>query len=201
MCVLRELGYQSVGYITLARSLCFCVFRSRLLPVKSALFSKIPRVLLAFIVSVWMAGGCLFGCSNMQAMGAETVESSDIVVEDESCEPAAAHSCCTKPKQAKQPANQPVSNAAPITTRKEALPTAPSGTLTTAPRGMADCPLMVNTTAVTSKSSGNMPEPGRTPVALLPRIESQLEQAPVTIATSYQPNRGPTHLRCCVFLI
>ena len=157
-------------------------------PVKSILFIKFPRVLLAFTVSVWMAGGCLFGCSNMQAMGAEPDDSSTTVVEGDSCEPSAAHSCCTKPKSAKPP----VKKAA---TRNEAPATAPS------PRGMAACPLMVNTTAVTSKSSGNMPEPGRTPVAPLPRSESQTEQAEVTSTSSYRPNRGPTHLRCCVFRI
>lgn len=201
MCMLRGLGYQSDGYITLARSLYFCVFRSRLLLVKTALFIKFPRVLLALTVSVWMAGGCLFGCSNMQAMGAETVASRDTVVEGDSCEPAAAHSCCSKPRQAKEP----VRTTTTATTRKQALANVPDGVpgamLTTTPRGMADCPLMVNTTAATAKSSGNMPEPGRTPVALLPRIESHIEQVPLTIASSYQPNRGPTHLRCCVFLI
>ena len=195
---LRRLGYQPIGYITLARSLYFCVFRSRLLPMRSALVSKIPRILLAFIVSVWMAGGCLFGCSSMQAMGAEPIDPNTTVVEGDSCEPAAAHSCCTKPKEAKQP----VRRAAPVTTRKESLATTPGEkTLTPTPRGMAECPLMVSRTAITAKSSGNVPEPGRTPVALLPRIESQIEQAPVLSTSSYRPNRGPTHLRCCVFLI
>jgi hypothetical protein len=160
--------------------------------VKSVLFIKFPRVLLAVIVSIWMAGGCLFGC-NMQAMGAETVglpeiDSRATVVEGDTCEPPAAHSCCTKPKQAAQP-------------QQSAQPSVPGETLTTAPRGMADCPLMVNTTAVTSRSSGNVPEPARTPVALSPKIESQVEQVPLPITSSFRPNRGPTHLRCCVFLI
>ena len=164
--------------------------------MKLALFIKFPRVLLAFIVSVWMAGGCLFGCSNMQALAAETVESEDIVVEGDSCEPAAAHSCCTKPKSTRQP----VRTVTTDTTAKDS-PATPSRTLSTAPRGMADCPLLVNRNAVTAKSSGNIPEPGSTPVTFLPRIESQIEQAPLTIASSYRPNRGPTHLRCCVFRI
>lgn len=164
--------------------------------MRSALFIKFPRVLLAFTVSLWLAGGCLFGCSNMQVLAAETVES-NAVVEGDSCEPAAAHSCCTKPKQTKQT----VRTTAPVTIRKEAQPTVPSGTFNSTPTGMADCPLMVNRTAVTAKSSGNVPEPARTPVALLPGIQSQIEQAPITVASSYRPNRGPTHLRCCVFLI
>jgi hypothetical protein len=165
--------------------------------MRSALFSKVPRVLLAFIVSVWMAGGCLFGCSNMQVLAAETVDPSTTIVEGDSCEPAAAHSCCTKPEARKQR----VRTKTPVTTQKEAPVTTQSGSLTTAPRGMSDCPLMINGTAVTAKSSGNVPEPGRTPVALLPRIENQIAQAPVISTFSYQPNRGPTHLRCCVFLI
>ena len=45
------------------------------------------------------------------------------------------------------------------------------------------------------------PDPDRTPVALLPTIESLNEQPPVTIASSHVPNRGPTYLHCCVFLI
>ena len=170
--------------------------------MKSVLFIKIPRVLLAFIVSVWMAGGCLFGCSNMQAMGAETVESVDTVVEGDTCEPAGGHSCCTKPKQTAQPkqsAKPPVQTT--TTKTNEAFPAVPGQSLTSGPRGTGDCPLMVNTTAVTSKSSGNVPEPARTPVILLPKIETQTEQVPVTIASSFRPNRGPTHLRCCVFLI
>ena len=195
MCILRQSGYQSVGYIRLARSLYFCVFRSRLLPMKSALFIKIPRVLLAFTVSVWMAGGCLFGCSNMQAMGAEPVESNATVVDGESCEPAGGHSCCTKPK------TKASGRVKIVSARKDAPAANQGATLKSAPRGMKDCPLMANTTAATSKNSGNLPEPGRTAVAVLPRIHSQIEQAQVVTTSSYRPNRGPTHLRCCVFLI
>jgi hypothetical protein len=46
-----------------------------------------------------------------------------------------------------------------------------------------------------------VPEPALTPVALLPKIESQVEQVLLPITSSFRPNRGPTHLRCCVFLI
>lgn len=66
---------------------------------------------------------------------------------------------------------------------------------------MTDCPLMTNGTAVTVKSSGNLPEPGCASVAVLPDIKSTSEQILFTPDRSYLPNRGPTHLRCCVFLI
>ena len=43
-----------------------------------------------------------------------------------------------------------------------------------APRGMMkDCPLGVNATAATSKSSTYLPEPARGPVAALPAFEKQ----------------------------
>ena len=74
--------------------------------------------------------------------------------------------------------------------------------ITPAPRGMMkDCPLVVNGTAATSKSSGQVSDPGRVPVATLPVIETNIDQAKVSLVKSFLPNRGPTHLRCCVFLI
>ena len=66
---------------------------------------------------------------------------------------------------------------------------------------MKDCPLMTAATAVTVKSSGNLPEPGRVHVAVLASVKSTSEQIQFTPDRSYLPNRGPTHLRCCVFLI
>ena len=162
-----------------------------------ALFIKLTRLLLAVSVSVWMAGGCLFGCGNMNAMAAEATPSSASVAGDENCHAAQAHSCCTRPGAQKQKAK------AKTSLRLTKVPRAilPGGTLTAPPHGMADCPLLANNTAATSKSSGSQPDPGRTPVAVLPSIESLNEQPRVTIASSYVPNRGPTHLRCCVFLI
>ena len=124
---------------------------------------------------MWMAGGCLFGCSGT-AMGAESVHEVQTVVAVESCHSkhSASHS--------KQPLGVP--SFAP------------------APRGMMkDCPLVMNVTAVTSKNNGNVPDPGRVPVSALPIIESKTEQSNILHVVAYLPNRGPTHLRCCVFLI
>jgi hypothetical protein len=166
-----------------------------------ALFIKITRLLLALSVSVWMAGGCLFGCSNMNAMAAEVTPSSANAAGDEDCRAAQAHSCCTRPGAPKQKNAQKAKAKTTLRLTKEALAVFPSGTLTAPPHGMQDCPLLANNTAAISKSSGSQPDPGRTPVAVLPSIESLNEQPSVTIASSYVPNRGPTHLRCCVFLI
>ncbi len=70
------------------------------------------------------------------------------------------------------------------------------------PRGMMqDCPLAVNATAATSKSSAHVPEPGRGPVAALPNFEKQALQPKYPHVVPFLHNRGSTHLQCCVFLI
>ena len=70
------------------------------------------------------------------------------------------------------------------------------------PRGMMkDCPLIVNATAATSKSSTNLPDPARGPAAVLPFVETVSEQSDTFLVVPVLPNRGPTYLRCCVFLI
>ncbi|HET6974867.1 MAG TPA: hypothetical protein VFI24_00975 [Pyrinomonadaceae bacterium] len=124
-----------------------------------SLFSnKAVRLLLSVGVSIWMAGGCLFGCST----GVE---------EDRpSCHEM-----------------QPVETGA---------------TSIASPRGMMqDCPLVVNTTAATSKSSAHLPEPGREPVQALPDFEKQTTHMEYARVVPVLHNRGSTHLECCVFLI
>ena len=163
-----------------------------------ALFAKISRLLLAVSVSVWMAGGCLFGCSNTNVMAAERTQSSAGAASDEDCRAVSqAHSCCTRPVAQKQKPNVKKS----LRFSKDVVATHSSGTLTAPAHGMKDCPLLANNTAATSKNSGGQLDPGRTPVAVLPSVENLRRQSPVTIVASHVPNRGPTHLHCCVFLI
>jgi hypothetical protein len=66
---------------------------------------------------------------------------------------------------------------------------------------MKDCPLVVNATAAISKNSSHVPNPGRASVSSLLLVENTIEQSSTSLVVSYLPNRGPTHLRCCVFLI
>ena len=66
---------------------------------------------------------------------------------------------------------------------------------------MNDCPLVVNATAATSKNSSHVPDPGRVGVAVLPSFEKHTQRTNNTLVVSFLPNRGPTHLHCCVFLI
>jgi len=136
------------------------------------LFSnKAVRLLLAVSVSLWMAGGCMFGCAN-STMGAEMAQSSENVIE-------AGMSCHAKHSQvAGVPSFVP------------------------SPRGMVnECPLVVNSTAVTSKNSTHVPDPGRGPIAALPSFEKQIAHTDNTLVAPFLPARGPTYLRCCVFLI
>lgn len=142
--------------------------------MSSFFYLKAPRLLLAIGVSAWMAGGCLLGCAN-GVMAAEVSHSAPVeVVSGGSC-----HATMGKP-----------------TAVKDRL------ALAAVPRVLpGDCPLVTNATAVTSKNSSSLPEPGRAPVLALPRIGNVGEQTHTAIDFAYLPNRGPTHLRCCVFLI
>ena len=136
----------------------------------SAFFAKkAVRLVIAFSVSIWMAGGCLLGCSR-RAAGAELQHHAQTVVAVPSCH------------QAKH------SNG--------------GRSFTPAPReSVKDCPLVVNATAAISKNSGQLPDPGSGPVFSLPLIQNTTVQSNTSLVVGFLPNRGPTHLRCCVFLI
>ncbi len=156
------------------------------------LFSnKAIRLLLAVSVSVWMAGGCLFGCANT-AMGAEVSHETQHRVEPAaSCHAKRAHDCCgaTKPKQKKHIASN----------LREPLEGVPS--FIPGPRGMMnECPLVVNSTAATSKNSTHVPDPARGAIAALPSFEKETGYTDNVLVTPFLPDHGPTHLRCCVFL-
>ncbi len=139
-----------------------------------------------------MAGGCLFGCSG-NAMAQEPEDSAQTVVADESCHAVRAHDCCATKKPKKQIARGSQQSKAVASFVPAFAPT---------PRGMMkDCPLVVNATAATSKNSGHMPDPARGPVAVLPFVETTSEQVGTFLVVPFLPNRGPTYLRCCVFLI
>jgi len=158
--------------------------------MRSFFSMKAVRLLLGVTVSIWMAGGCLFGCGG-SAMGAglEPDNSEPAVVAGESCHTARPHDCCASPK--------PKKNVASNSTQPQGVPYfAPT------PRGMTkDCPLVVTATAATSRNSDNLPDPWRGPVSDLSLIENQTEFSNTSLVVSFLPNRGPTHLRCCVLLI
>lgn len=156
--------------------------------MKSFLSTRAMRLFLAVSVSIWMAGGCLFGCSS-NVMAHESEDSAQTIVAGDSCHSARSHDCCATQKPKKQIARD--------SQRQTAGPS-----FVPTPRGMMkDCPLVVNATAATSKSSSNLPDPARGPVAVLPFVETAFEQSDTFLVVPVLPNRGPTYLRCCVFLI
>lgn len=159
--------------------------------MSSFLSIKAVRLLLVFSVSIWMAGGCLLSCSNA-AIGADLSSDPDIsaqaVVSGESCHAAGSHEGSSQ---------KPKKQTAKSTKQPKGVPSFAPG-----PRGMMkDCPLVVNATAVTSKSNAHLPEPGRAQVAVLPLIDNRTAQLVTSSLIKIPPNRGPTYLRCCVFLI
>ena len=137
---------------------------------------KAVRLLLSFGVSIWIAGGCLFGCTGTVA-GAE--HKPQAAVEGHSCH-----------------ATQQKNVAANSHHQPKGLPS-----FAPAPRMNKDCPLAIGATAATSKSNGQVPDPGRGPVFALPLIEKTVVRSNTSHVVGFLPNRGPTHLRCCVFLI
>lgn len=169
---------------------------SRLPPMLLTLVSKAARLLLAVSVSVWMAGGCLFGCSNNEVLAADVKpDDSSAAVSGDSCNRSRQHDCCTRPN-----AQKPKPQKSKTIARRQ-NPATDASALTSLPHSMKDCALMTNATAVTSKSNGSLPDPGHSSVAVLPAIKHTTQQAEFKPVRSYLPNRGPTHLRCCVFLI
>ena len=156
---------------------------------------KTVRLLLAVCVSVWLAGGCLLGCGNA-AMAAQTDQASETAVEGESCHSARAHDCCAKPTPPKQNTLAKQNNIAPKLT--ESLLS-----LTSVPRGMmSDCPLAVSATAIAAKyNNSNSPDATPATGAELRLIAGNGKLPEKHVVAPLVPNRGPTYLRCCVFLI
>lgn len=155
----------------------------------------VVRLLLALSVSIWLAGGCMFGCGSTAMASATTVDQAT-AVEGESCHSEKAHDCCAKQKAPKR-SNLPVLQTEILLNQTQGLTS-----LASLPRGsMGDCPLVINSTAVTSKSNSNSPAPAYSSNAALPLPESYGEIPQKHVVAPLLPNRGPTYLRCCVFLI
>jgi hypothetical protein len=152
---------------------------------------KALRLLLAISVSVWLAGGCLFGCGATAMAADVSSEAEQAAVEGESCHAPGSHDCCAKPKPAKQ---------TKVKVKVDLNLNEKLAGVSSLPRRMGDCPLMIGATAVVSKSSVS-PELIAATTEPLPLavIDDKLTQRHVV--DPFLPNRGPTYLRCCVFLI
>jgi len=118
-----------------------------------------------------MAGGCLFTCS-----GSAMAAGLEHQARESSHLVAPGHSC-------------------------HAMMSRRGPSLAPLPTEATDCPLAVNSVAATTKNSNHLPDSGRGPISALFVIENRVEQSNISATILYVPNRGPTHLRCCVFLI
>jgi hypothetical protein len=150
---------------------------------------KVVRLLLTVSVSIWLAGGCLMSCGTM-ATAAQRGED-QAAVEADSCQAAQEHHCCSKAKPVKQTA----AIDPKVTESLLALATLPR-----APMG--DCPLAMSAaTAIAAKASSNSADSDQTTNAPVPLTAGNRELRQKHFAVPLVPNRGPTYLRCCVFLI
>jgi len=122
-------------------------------------------------------------------MAAE-IDDSTTIEAGESCHAVrSGHECCASQKPKKQ------------SPRKVKQPEGVTSFAPT-PRGMMnDCPLVTNATAATSKNTTNVPDPERTSVSTLPQLMKQTQTPDNALVVPVRPNRGSTHLLCCVFLI
>jgi hypothetical protein len=148
---------------------------------------RIFRLLLATCVSLWLAGaGCLFGCSYSQGAIVEARAASNAVVSGPSCHVMRSHDCCAKKQQPRLG-----TPATPL--HKSLLNALPSGM-------MSDCPLAVNQIAVVSQVKNDSPDVVPPHSALrtldLAKVIRRTASTPLAI-----PNKGPTHVLHCVFLI
>ena len=139
--------------------------------MRSFFSRRTARVLSAIGVSIWMAGGCLFTCS-----GSAMAAGLEHKAHESSHVAVAGHSC-------------------------HAMSSRRGPSLAPIPRETTDCPLAVNAVAATTKNSNHLPDSERGPISVFSLIENRVEQSNISGTIFYVPNRGPTHLRCCVFLI
>ena len=148
--------------------------------------TRIFRVLLATCVSLWLAGaGCLFGCSYDQTAVVEAA--SNVVVSGPSCHAIRSHDCCATKQQ-------PKSDRSAAQLQNLLLNALPSGM-------MSDCPLAVNQIAAVSQvkidSPGVVSPHSSALLAVdLAKVNRRAASTPLSI-----PNKGPTHVLHCVFLI
>lgn len=155
--------------------------------------SKILRLALAISVSLWMAGaGCLLGCSNeTHASSSAPIESVETVVAEDSCA-SSSHDCCAK-KKAHQASTKANDVGSDLLGSSQVRPTHSSM--------MKSCPMAVSASAIVSKGGAytSMASVAKTVQAPLPSTSVVSPFCGTERLSLY--NRGPTYLRCCVFLI
>lgn len=148
--------------------------------------SVIVRRLAAAALVLWLAGvGCFFGCEMgvVSAAEAEAVESSPRAARADSCPAFSGHDCCRESKAGGGTDAAPTAGQIPgRAPRTDCCPLKGQSADPARKSGVADAPLA---------------EAG-TPLKLTPHADTRPRLTPHLPRV---PDRGSTHLRCCVFLI
>jgi hypothetical protein len=151
---------------------------------------QIVRVVLAFAISMWMAGGgCMFGCTT--PVNAAT--KSDSSTSHHAAPKSETGKSCHAVKQANHKSSKHHSGQKQL--ESLAIPLASSS------ESGRECPLAANATTAGAKSSGSLVDRDFSVVDVLRYAEVRSESVQHYLARLHRPNRGPTYLRCCVFLI
>ena len=156
-----------------------------------AIILRTLRTSLSLCVALWMAGaGCLWGCSNTAYAASSShpshEEETQTVEAGSSCHKP-KHDCCAK--ESETSASQSVKSSVDLN-----FAALPSGM-------MKDCPLAVSATAVTSKNSNDVQSVERVSTKVLGAYTVESRRVSPNLVPQHFLNRGPTYLRCCVFLI
>jgi hypothetical protein len=160
---------------------------------------RIVRISLALAVTFWMAGaGCMLGCQNMASATtlsdvATQPDAPGLIESGDACASSQSHHCCSKHGgHAAAKARARAETAQSATTEPAMAPT---------PETMIDCPLAINATAALSKFGSDQSSVASLPITGRTSLSDLQERAKAFARPQRLPNRGHTHLRCCVFLI
>ena len=166
-------------------------------------FAKTLRLLLATILSLWVAGaGCMLGCEGMiasaasggSAESAHHPDKSPIVV-------ASGHACSSgaanKSHDLSNKRAASVEPTTPATHSAESLLQLNGSSSNT----MNGCPLAMSRAAVVAKVRGSDFHAAPVLVQSILRDLNSMERTAPLSSPLRLPNRGHTYLHCCVFLI
>jgi hypothetical protein len=148
------------------------------------------RRLVALSLALWLAGvGCLLGCETDAAAAPAAVEQQPLAPRADSCHAFAGHGCCHKSAPAGTATSLQMDDAG-----------ASFQTETPQPTGHNVCPLAGQTADAARKVRHvDADAPGVN--AALPDAPDARTHARLAARHLRVPDRGGTHLRCCVLLI
>jgi len=156
--------------------------------------NNMTRVMLAASVSFWMTGAaCIWGCNNNAlAAAAREQQQTARTVAGRSCHSSQSsdssrHHCCSRKSSKDVASDAQSANLGSLEVSTEAM--------------MNECPLAVIATAVVFKAKTHSAEATQASVVNLPGVDNDVHPQRFHFAPLQAFTRGPTYLRCCVFLI